>query len=88
MVDMLLTCHLKLKIKSKTECPFLRHKLFVKIKHLSFLPTVNPPLEGFVQNFDRFLPSSYKFGTVYMLAYRCSSWTKLHTELVCVKQFS
>ena len=44
---MLLTCHLKLKIKSKTECPLLRHKLFAKIKHLPILPTVNPPLEGF-----------------------------------------
>ena len=39
---------------------------------------------------DRFLPSTYKFGTVYTLLYRCfqicSSWTKLHTELVFLKQ--
>ena len=32
----------------------------------------------------------YKFGTVYTLACRCfrmcSSWTKFHTELVCLKQ--
>ena len=42
-------------------------------------------------HFDSFLPSTYKFGTVYTLAYRCfrtsSRWTKLHTELVCLKQF-
>ena len=38
---------------------------------------------------DSFLPSTYKFGTVYTLAYRClriySSWTKLHHKLVCLK---
>ena len=37
-----------------------------------------------------FLPSTYKFGTVYTLAYTClricSSWTKLHNELVCLKK--
>ena len=42
-------------------------------------------------HFDSFLPSTYKFGTVYTLAYTCfrtsSRWTKLHTELVCLKQF-
>ena len=31
-----------------------------------------------------------KFGTVYTLVYRClqifSSWTELHTELVCLKE--
>ena len=38
------------------------------------------------------IPSTYKFDTVYTLAYRClricSSWTKLHTELVFLKQIS
>ena len=37
-----------------------------------------------------FLPSTFNFGTVYKLAYRCfrmcSSWTKLYTALVCLKQ--
>ena len=40
--------------------------------------------------FNSFLPSNYKFGTLYKLPYRwfwiCSSWTKLHTELVCLKE--
>ena len=40
--------------------------------------------------FDSFLSSTYNFGTVYTLAYRClricSSWTKLHNELVCLKE--
>ena len=39
---------------------------------------------------NRFLPSTYKFGPVYKLAYRClricSSRTKLHNELVCLKE--
>ena len=45
---------------------------------------------GVYTYFDSFLPSTYKFGTVYTLAYRCfricSSWTKLHNELVCLKK--
>ena len=47
MVDML-TCHLRLKVKSKTECPFLMYRLFMKIKHLPPLPTVNLPLVQFI----------------------------------------
>ena len=58
----------------------------------SLLSTINLPLVGFIHIFDIFLPSTYKFGTVYTLAYRClqicSSWTKLYTELVCLKQIS
>ena len=50
----------------------------------------NPTLSGVYTHFDSFLPSTYKFGTVYTLAYRCfrifSSWTKLHNELVCLKE--
>ena len=40
--------------------------------------------------FDGFLSSTYKFGTVYTLPCRslgiCSSWTKLHNELVHLKE--
>ena len=47
-------------------------------------------LSGVYTHFDSFLPSTYKFGTVYTLAYRCfricSSWTKLRNELVCLKE--
>ena len=38
-----------------------------------------PTFSGVYTHFDRFLPSTYKFSTVYTLAYRCfricSSWT-------------
>ena len=43
-----------------------------------------PTFSGIYTHFDSFLPSTYKFGTIYTLAYRCfricSSWTKLYTE--------
>ena len=49
-----------------------------------------PTFSGVYTHFDSFLPSTYKFGTVYTLTYRCfricSSWTKLHNELVCLKE--
>ena len=44
-----------------------------------------PTFGGVYTHFDSFLPSTYKFGIIYTLAYKffeiCSSWTKLHTEL-------
>ena len=36
------------KQNSKTECPFAMYKLFVKIKHLPLLSTVNLPLVEFI----------------------------------------
>ena len=49
-----------------------------------------PTFSGVYTHFDSFLPSTYKFGTVYTLAYRCfricSNWTKLHRKLVCLKE--
>ena len=51
-----------------------------------------PTFSGVYTHFDSFLPSTYKFGPVYTLAYKCfricSSWTKVHTELFCLKKFS
>ena len=62
----------------------------MKIKHLPLLSTVNLPLVVFIHTFDSFLPSTYKCGTVYTLAYRCfsicSNSTKLRNELVCLKE--
>ena len=85
----MLTSHLRLKVEGKTECLFLTYRILVRIKHLPLLSTVNLPFSGFYTHFDSFLPSTYKLGTVYTLAYRfmriCTSWTKLHTELVCLK---
>ena len=49
-----------------------------------------PTFSGVYTHFDSFLPSACKFGNVYTLAYRCfricSSWIKLHNELVCLKE--
>ena len=45
---------------------------------------------GVYTHYDSCLRSTYKFGTVYTLAYRsfrvCSSWSELHTKLVCLKE--
>ena len=42
------TCDLQLKMKSVTEGPFLLCKLFVKIKNMPLLPTVNKALVEFI----------------------------------------
>ena len=42
------TCHLQLKMKNKTEFPFLIYILFVKIKHLPLLFTLNLLLVEFI----------------------------------------
>ena len=87
----MLTCHLQLKVKSKTECPVLMYRLFVKIKHLP-LVYCKPTFSGVYTHFDSFLQSTYEFGTVYTLAYKClqicSTSTKLHNELVSLKEIS
>ena len=50
-----------------------------------------PTFSGVYTHFDSFLPSTYKFGTVCTLAYRClricSSSTKLRNELLSLKTF-
>ena len=62
--------------------------LFVTVKHLPLLSNVNLPLIEFTD----FLQSTYKFCSVYKLAYRyfqiCSIWTELHTELLFLKQIT
>ena len=59
MIDKL-TYHLQLKMKSKTECPFLMYRLFMKIKHLPLLSTINLLLMEFIHILTAFynLPSS------------------------------
>ena len=63
------------------------YRLFVKIKHLPILSTVNLSLAEFIHRV--FLASAYNFGTVYTLTYKCFqiclSWTKLHNELLFSK---
>ena len=61
-------------------------------EHKTFTTSIyhKPTFSVVYTHFDRFLPFTYKFDTVYTLAYRClricSSWTKLHNELVCLKE--
>ena len=51
-----------------------------------FVTTVyrKPTFSGVYTHFESFLPTIYKFGMVYTLAYRCfkiySDWTKFHEE--------
>ena len=44
---------------------------------------------GVYNHFESFLPSTYKFGMLYNLDYRCftlcSDWIKFHRELVTLK---
>ena len=88
MVDML-TYHLQLRMKSKTEFPFLMYRLFAKIKYFPLVYR-KPTFGEVYTHFDSFLPSTYRFGTVSTLDYRCFqtclSWSKLCAELVFLKQ--
>ena len=51
-----------------------------------------PTFSGVYTHFDSFLQSTYEFGTVYTLTYKClqicSSSTKLHNKLVSLKEIS
>ena len=62
MVDML-TCHLQLKMKSKT-MSFV--DVWIICEDETFATSVY--FSGAYTHFDSFLPSTYKFGTVYLLA--------------------
>ena len=50
-----------------------------------------PTLSGVYTHFESFLPTVFKFGMVYTLAYRCfkicSDWMKFHEKLSFLKQF-
>ena len=49
-----------------------------------------PTFSGVYTHYDSFLPSKYKFGMIYTLAYRCfsicSDWNKFHNELKFLKE--
>ena len=85
----MLTCHLHFNVKSKTNS-FLDVQIIREDN--TFITSVyrKPTFSGVDIHFDSFLPSTYKFGTVYTLPYRClrifSSWTKLYNDLVCLKE--
>ena len=85
----MLTCHLHFNVKSKTNS-FPDVQIIREDNTFTTSVYRKPTLSGVYIHFDSFLPSTYKFGTVYTLAYRClrifSSWTKLHNDLVCLKE--
>ena len=54
----ILSCHLQLKVKNKTECIVLMDRLFVEIKHLPLLSTVNLPLVEYILKAFYHLPVS------------------------------
>ena len=49
-----------------------------------------PTFSGVYTRFERFLPSTHKFGMLYSLAYKCftlcSDWTKFQRELLTLKE--
>ena len=57
-----------------------------------FVTTVyrKPTFSGVYTHFESFLPTIYKLGMIYTLAYRClkiySDWSKFHGELSFLKQ--
>ena len=95
MVD-ILTCPSQLKMKNKTECFFFMCDWFVKLKHLLFLCTINITLAEFIhirQIFTIYLYVWYYYTLsyfLYTLVYRCfqlcSTWIKLLTVLLFLKQ--
>ena len=77
-------------MKSKMGCPFLKKRVFLKIKKLAFVSTANYPSVGVYTHSESFLTSTYMFGTVCALACKCFQtclgWINLHTELLFLKQ--
>ena len=69
---------------------FLDIAIFCEDKTFTTSVYRKPTSSGVYTHFNNFLPSTYKFGTVSTLPYRClrisSSWTKLHNELGCLKE--
>ena len=85
MVDML-------TIKSETQkrISFLDVTVIHEDKTFTTSLYSKPTFSEVYIHFESLLPSAHKFGTVYTFTYRClricSSWTKLHSELVCLKE--
>ena len=70
--------------------PFLDIAIIREDKTFTISVYRKPTFSEVYTHFDSFLPSTYNFGTVYTLAYRClricCSLTKCRNEVVCLKQ--
>ena len=84
----MLTCHLQLKMKTKTECPFMVYRLFVKKKRLPLLSTINLLLVEFIHILTTFsnLTISLVLFTHWLIDASEYAMAGLHTELVCLKE--
>ena len=75
---------------NQNRMPFFDIEIIREDKTLNSFSYCKPTFSGIYTHFESFSPSIYKFGTVHTLAERCfricSSWTKLHIELVCLKR--
>ena len=76
--------------EKQSRISFLDIQIIFEDKTFTISVYCKPTFSGVFSHFDYFLPSTYKFGTVYTLAHRCFqkclSWIKLQAELVCLKQ--
>ena len=76
--------------EKQNRMPFVDIEIIREDKLFNSSVYCKPTFSDVYTHFDSFLPSTYKFRTVYTLNYRCfricSSWTKLYNELVCLKE--
>ena len=79
-----------IELEKQNKMSFLVIEIICEDKTFTTSVYRKPTISGVYTHFDSFLPSTCKFGTVYTLDYRFfrifSSWTKLHNELVCLKE--
>ena len=93
-LDYFNTCHPNMSFSYEQEKNEKLSFLYVELSREKgkFVTTVyrKPAFSGVYTYFESFLPTVYKFGMVYTLAYRCfkicSDWTKFHEELSFLKQ--
>ena len=76
--------------EKQSRMSFLDIEIICEYKTFTTSVYHKPTFSGIYTYFDSFLPSTYKFGSVYTLVYNClpisSSCTKFHIELICLKE--
>lgn len=80
-----LTGHVQSRLKRKIVCSLLIHKSLLQLENLS-----QPTLSIIALHFENVLSFCCKIGTLYPIALKyfliCSGWTKLHAELLFLKE--
>ena len=66
----MLTCHFRNKGEKQNRMSFLDVQIIREDKTFTTSVYRKPTFSGVYTHFDSFLPFTYKFGTVYTLAYR------------------